>query len=100
MTPFVGNGTKVKNSSEIKLPLIGGGGGGGFLIGGGCKTESFKLESRNPCIKVRILNHHRSLRSSVKLDKKFHRKIIVLYSAYTVLLIQIQNKKIIDCEPL
>ena len=55
MTPFFGNGIKVKIPSEIKLPLIGGGGGGGFLIGGGCKTESFKLESRNPCIKVRIL---------------------------------------------
>ena len=54
LTPFVGNGTKVKVPSEIKLPLIGGGGGGGFLLGGGCKTESFKLESRNPCIKYAL----------------------------------------------
>ena len=77
MTPFVGN--EVKIPSKIKLPLIGGGGGGGFLIGGGCKTKSFKLESRNPCIKVRILNHQRSLRRSVKPDKKFHRKIIAFY---------------------
>ena len=93
MIAFVGNGFKVKIPSEIKLPLIGGGGGGGFLIGGGCKTERFKLESRNPCIKVRILNHHRSLRRSIKLDKIFHRKIIALYSDDTVLFIQIQNKE-------